>query len=398
MKQVKYVYLVLLLPPLLSANQFEQLLNINSSKKNCRIIQKKSHSQCAITYKLESWRRLGDNITTYCKAKYFSYLYNIPLLYKPFPYSDQFVFSTKETLLTSDLEKSFSKIIPFDHIKDFDMQIKNEESILLECHFLTETPSMYTFTRQDPAFEKIIKEMLCPLIPIDPLPKPPSIITVALHVRKGGGFDKPLASQQEYNLENTQTKGIYLRKNNLPGSHIDIFPIKWPAGIMYIDAVKKYIEKKNSFSDYIWPIKFPPDQYYIDQLKELAGMLPGKNLLVYIFTDDPNPEDIMERYSNQLKDYPRIIFSYRQKGNHHTKNVIEDLFAITQCDCLISASSSFATAAQLLGNHSVLMFPVHAIALPDKIVINKVGVLCMKNEDTTESRKLSYNEISHKIK
>ena len=182
-------------------------------------------------------------------------------------------------MLTPDLEKDFSKIVPFDHAADFDAQIKSGESILFECHFLTETPSMYTFTRQDQAFEKIIKEMLAPLITIDPLPRPPSVITVALHVRKGGGSDKPLASQQEYTLKETQTKGIYLRKNNPPGSHIDIFPIKWPAGIMYIDAVKKYIAKKNSFSDYIWPIKFPPDQYYIDQLKELAGMLPGKKFI-----------------------------------------------------------------------------------------------------------------------
>lgn len=398
MKQIKYVYLVLLLPTFLLANQFEQLLNRNSAKQNCGIIQKKSRPHCAITYKLESWRRLGDNITTYCKAKYFSYLYNIPLLYKPFPYSDQFAFSTKETLLTPDLEKSFSKIIPFDRIIDFDTQIKSGESILFECNFLTETPSMYTYTRQDPTFEKIIKDMFTPLIAIDLLPKPPSVITVALHVRKGGGFDKPLASQQEYTLADTQTKGFYLRKNTPHGSHTDIFPINWPAGIMYIEAVKKYIAKKNSFSDYIWPIKFPPDQYYIDQLKELAGMLPGKNLLVYLFTDDPNPEDIVERYSNQLKDHPRIIFSYRQKDNHHTKNVIEDLFAITQCDCLISASSSFAIAAQLLGNHSVLIFPVHAISLPDKIVINKVGVIRRENEDKPGSRKLSYHEISHKIK
>ena len=218
---------------------------------------------------------------------------------------------------------------------------------------------------------------------------------MALHVRKGGGFDKPLASAQEY-AGTEQIKGLYLFKKNPLGSHNDIWPIKWPAGIKYIDAVKKYISKKNNCSDYIWPIKFPPDQYYIDQLKELAKMLPGKNLLVYLFTDDPNPENIMQRYSAALIDCPRIIFSYRQKGNHHTKNVLEDLFSITQCDCLISASSSFAHAAQLLGNHAIFLFPMHAVTFPDKIIMDIVGMITVQNAHDPQIRKLSYNEITNK--
>lgn len=396
MKRLGYMYLFfLMITSLTIPLNFENILSPQNS------LQKRNyaHKNYAITYKLENWRRLGDHITTYCKAKYFSYIYRIPLFYRPFPYSDQFEVHQKEQMLTPEIEKKFSKVIPINTIKEFEGHYKNSnEPILFECHFLTETPWLYTFSRQHLPFEQEIKKLFTPLTPIEPLPKPPSVITVALHVRKGGGFDRPLASQQEYTLDKEHTKGFYLLKNNIPGSCTDIWPINWPASIKFVEEIKKLVMKKNNFSDYIWPVKFPPDQYYIEQLKQLAKMLPNKNLLVYLFTDDPNPESIMQRYSKALSDYPRIIFSYRQADNRHNKNVIEDLFAIAQCDCLISASSSFSFVAQLLGNHSIIIFPVHAITLPDKIFINKVGVISLDNIDDLKNRRMSYNEIVHKIK
>ncbi len=358
---------------------------------------KSKKSPHAITYYIESWRRLGDAITTVSKTLYFAQTHHLPVYYQEFPYFDQFALSQDATLLSSEIRQQFSKVIPIQRHDDVAKHLASTEPILFECRFLSETPAVYTITREYPEFGKLIKTAFTPLMAIDPLPKPPAVITVALHVRKGGGFDKPLGSRQEY-APPSMPKGIYLKKNSPPGSHLDAWPIPWPAGIMFIEAVRRYCYKKTHYSDYIWPIKFPPDQYYIDQLKELTNLLPGKNLLVYLFTDDPDPESIMARYSAQLADHPRIIFSYRQKGNHHTKNVLEDLFAITQCDCLISASSSFATAAQILGNHQVLIFPIHAITLPDTIVINKVGVITMQNPDDPQKRKLAYKEITRKIK
>lgn len=352
----------------------------------------------AITYRIEEWRRLGDCITTVCKTLYFAKAHGLSIYYRDFPYFDQFALSQNATLLTPEIIQSFSKVVPITTQAELAEHLKSNEPTLFECQFLSETPPMYSVTREFPEFEMLIKKALTPLIDIPNLAKPPAVVTVALHVRKGGGFDKPLGSKQEYGPDHVMPKGFYIKKNSPPGSHIDAWPIKWPASPMFIEAIKHYIYKKINFSDYIWPIKFPCDQYYIDCLKELAAMMPGKNLLVYIFTDDPEPEKIMERYSVQLKDYPRIIFSYRTKDNHHTKNVIEDLFSLTQCDCLISASSSFATVAQLLGNHEILMFPVWAITFPDRIVINKVGVITLKNPEDSPTRKIEYREIVRKIK
>lgn len=353
----------------------------------------KSHH--AITYSIEKWRRLGDAITTVCKALYFAKACNLPVYFCDFPYFDQFALSISAPMLTSEIVKNYSKVVPITTQAELSKQLESTEPILFECQFLSETPPMYSVTREYPEFEELIKKAFTPLIDIPQLAKPPAVVTVALHVRKGGGFDKPLGSKQEYGPNHKLPKGFYIKKNSPQGSHMDAWPIKWPTGPVFLEVVKNYIYKKINYSDYIWPIKFPCDQYYIDQLKELSAMLPGKNLLIYIFTDDPEPEKIMERYSVQLKDYPRIIFSYRTKDNHHTKNVIEDLFSITQCDCLISASSSFATAAQLLGNHQVLIFPLTAITLKNKIIINKVGIITIPNMESHKNRKIGYREITN---
>lgn len=353
----------------------------------------------AFSYTIESWRRLGDAITTVSKMFYFAHTYQnkFTLYFRDFPYFNQFTLSKNAQMLTPQIEGTFSKKIVVQSAKDIEENLASKQPILFECHFLSETPPLYYLTREYPDLGAVVKKAFTPLIPIQSLAKPPAVITVGLHVRKGGGFDKPLGSQQEYGSVHELPEGFYLKKNSPPGSHLDAWPIKLPPGPLFIEAVKHYMYKKNHFSDYIWPIKFPCDQYYIDCLKELAGMLPDKNLLVYLFTDDPEPEDIMMRYSAQLKDYPRIIFSYREKDNHHSKNVIEDLFALTECDCLISASSSFASAAQLLGNHQVLIFPLKAITFPNKIVINKVGVIVQKANEQNSTKKIIYHEIVHNI-
>ncbi len=359
-----------------------------------------SNPKFAMTNLVEPWRRLGDNITTVSKMLYFEYTYkehSFAVYFNEFPYFDQFAISQNASMFYPAIEKDFPKKVLINKHTDIEKYLSSSESVLFVCHFLSETPPLYTLKCELPDFEALIKKAFRPLVDIPTLPKPSAVTTVALHVRKGGGFDKPLGSKQQYAPDHTLPTGFYLKKNSPEGSHMDAWHINWPASPMFIEAVKHYIFKKANYSDYIWPIKFPCDQYYIDCLKELAAIMPGKNLLVYLFTDDPEPEKIMERYSAQLKEFPRIIFSYRATDNHHTKNVIEDLFSLTQCDCMISASSSFAHAAQLLGEHEILMFPVSAITFADRILINKVGILTNNKTKNHCNNKLEYREITYSI-
>ena len=66
----------------------------------------------AVTYDF-SGGRFGDNLVSYCHAKWISYKYNIPLLYKPFDYSDQLMMDVLEIPYSDDLEKQFENIVNY---------------------------------------------------------------------------------------------------------------------------------------------------------------------------------------------------------------------------------------------------------------------------------------------
>ncbi|NDD99733.1 hypothetical protein EB008_05520, partial [bacterium] len=56
----------------------------------------------AVTYDYDKKARLGDNLMCYLHAKWVSYKNGIPILYKPFPYSDLFTFDEVETRYSLD--------------------------------------------------------------------------------------------------------------------------------------------------------------------------------------------------------------------------------------------------------------------------------------------------------
>lgn len=275
----------------------------------------------AITYELNGGR-FGDNLSTYCKAKWFCYKFGIPLLYKSFEYSNQLQLHQHEQLFTEEQTNTFDSIVK---VKTVDDIIKNKQkNVLFVTNFYSQTPGLYEFGLQNPAFSEHIKTMLTPLCP-PTLSKETNTITVALHVRKGGGFD----SQSAY-----QT----------------------------------------------WPTKFPANSYYIEQLKLIRNLIDKSFLLViHLFTDDPNPEALVQKYRNALND-SSITFSYRTENNSHKANVVEDFYSMAQCDCLIRSSSLFAKAAQLLGDFKIMIYPVQGYwdKKLETVIIDPVGVYIKK--------------------
>ena len=281
----------------------------------------------AITYELNG-QRFGDSLSCYCKAKLFSTMYGLPLFYVPFKYSDQLALHKTQTLYTSDVAKTFDSIVRVNSEED----IKNNlnKNVLFVSHFYSHTPDLYEYGFKNSEFSRTLKKDLTPIIPVSTIEKKPDTITVALHVRKGGGFDKPLASQQIY--------------------------------------------KKYQYADQQWPTKFPPDQFYLDQIKLVKKLVGNeKKLLIYLFTDDPNPALIVQRYKEYLND-TTIRFTYRTDNSHDT-NVVEDFYLMSQCDCLIRSTSLFARASQLVGNHQIIMYPIVGTWVDNKIIINPAGII-----------------------
>jgi hypothetical protein len=277
--------------------------------------------------------------------------------------------------------------------KNIQDALDGNESILFVTHFLSPSTDLFDYVK-DPHnadFCAAIEKMFLLKKPVEPLPKKPGTLHVALHVRKGGGYDFPLASHQEYTIDAPllKSKQIYIHRKNPGIATDDFWPLSGLAGPGFTTQTKLLLFKKNNYSDYIWPIKLPPDQYYIEQIKVLVSMVPPeKQLQIILFTDDANPEGIVERYLHALGNPSKIKFYFRKFDNKHNQNVIEDLFYLASCDCIISAYSSFALSAHFIGHHSIIIYPEHAITSPDKVIIDKIKTITIENPHDAATRKL----------
>lgn len=277
----------------------------------------------AITFKLNGGR-FGDCVSNCCKAYYYAHKYHLKFLYQPFIYSDQLMLSQLEAEFHPDDEKQFSHTVQVTCEDDIKLKRNKTQNVLFVSNFYSKTPGLYEYGIQDPLFATQLKKLLMPIAPPNFVKKPENSMIAAVHVRKGGGFDSQCADQ-------------------------------------------------------IWPTKFPPDQFYIDQIKILRKLVAQEKLLIiYLFTDDPNPGALAARYEKILND-ASISFIYRQSDNSHDAHVIEDFYLMSQCDCLIRSSSLFAKAAQLLGNHEIIMYPVQGYWKDDTLIIDPVGII-MRNK------------------
>lgn len=277
-----------------------------------------------ITYTL-SGGRLGDNLIAYMHAKWFCYLYHLPMLYKPFKFSDKFIFHEAETLYTEDIKENCDRVI---YIKNESSMIPNSnESILYIIHFFPEcvteakrftTLPFFTVNWEDVHFRQQLKSLIRLNKPFKKLRLPKNKLNVAVHLRRGGGHDP-----------------------------------KW-----YFEGL---------------PLKFPPFSFYIDQIRRLQNMFPKKALNVHLFTDDRNPMHLRKKFEKAFPDQ-NIVFHCRKKGNAPDVNILEDFFALTQFDCLIRPESNFSIAAEKISDHQVIIYPARFKKADNKIVIDQVHI------------------------
>ena len=252
----------------------------------------------AVTYTF-SGGRFGDNLLSYCHAKWISYKYNIPLLYKPFGYSDQLMIHLLEIPYSDELEAQFNRIVTYSLA---DSHIDAESGTLYVIPFFPESifnrndetfPFLFFVDWDDPSFKALLQQMISPLVPIHIPVLLNECIMVAVHVRKGTGWDIP-----NYRITPEQ----------LTASH---------------------------------PLRFAPDSFYIEQLKKITRIFPDRRIYVYLFTDHDNPGQLAVKYA-QAVNCERMIIDYRTSENNEFINVLDDFFALTRFDCLIRADSNFS--------------------------------------------------------
>lgn len=307
----------------------------------------------AVTYTYSG--RLGDQLLAYMHAKWVSYVYKIPVWYKPFTYSDQLVLSRLETLYQEGNLKQFQYIKEFK--KTDTLSIQPATSTLYVIPYFPESleehqeaqPGInasnnharpagnyfyFSVDWQDPVFLAQIRSAIKPIKELRLVQPVQDLINVAVHVRKNsGGFDLPFL-------------------HGLPEEKYD--------------PHQKYV-------DVIFPFKHPPDEYYIEQIKKIYSMCNQRPLYVFIFTDDPDPIKIMNKYREEINN-ENISFACRTSENNHYSNVLEDLFSMMGFDCLVRADSNLSIVASILADYALLITPAHHRWEGRKLYIDAVNI------------------------
>jgi hypothetical protein len=324
---IKYLFAcILLLCPFqgFSGSTSPKKLPIPKAKPKPPVQDQAKSRQSYITYAL-SGGRFGDNLLAFMHAKWFSYRFKMPLLYKPFPYSDQLQLSVDEQLFRDGVLNKVSQSMIMENL--IHPKIKNDTSMLYIVPFYSECLNELAVCRdmvylpidwENEEFRNLLKKAIKPIANLPPLDLPRDKITVAVHIRMGGGYDT----------------------SNTPAAY---------------------------------PYKFPSLEYFIQQLQFLSHLFSGQSLYVHIFTDDQNPQNLLKEIEERVND-SQIEYHCRQEGNNHYSNIVEDFFAMTQFDCLIRGDSNFAVAADKITDYKVVVYPVQSIWDGHRNVVHKAGV------------------------
>lgn len=283
----------------------------------------------AVTYD-QSPGRFGDNLLSYIHAKWISYKHNIPLLYKPFVYSDCLALHNIEQWYTNELRSTFGHVVGLG--KKRGVERTDPPSTLYYVPYFPESKyelkngvsfsgSAWDSFEVDWSDEGFIEELRSVIAPIQQVARmylPAERITVALHMRKGGTHDTP--------------------------------------------------ETLLAF-----PLKFLPDEFYIEQIRCLYGLLGESPLYVHLFTDDHDPGAIVKKFKRQLESLD-ITWGCRERENSETSNVIEDFFTLAQFECLIHSESNFSLIMNKMGNYMVTIYPDSFGREKGRIIYDSVNV------------------------
>ncbi len=309
-----------------------------------------NYKNCAVTYTLGGGR-LGDQLIAYLHAKWVSYKYNLPFIYVPFPGFELFdldEIEKKNSIIFRDQFKNKFTLRPRQSLEKF---MESESSdVLFIIPFFSENfeehePASYIATHSapmpyfkvnwdDPGFHMLVKKLIKPKSQLSLIIPPKDRISIAVHIRKtSGDFDAPL----------------------LNGMKREDF-----------DPTKIY-------SDIVCPLKHAPESFYLEQTKNMISFFPDKNFYIYLFTDDPNPLAIYNKFKQAIPN-DSIIWDYRKTNNNHLNNVLEDLFSMIQFDCLVRPASNYSIIASIIGDFKVVISPLHHYWKNTTLVIDEVEI------------------------
>ncbi len=273
-----------------------------------------------VTYNF-SGGRFGDNLLAYLHAKWFSFEHQIPLLYRPFcyssglklddeeiPYASSFSFRYRTSIEKWPFAPSFLPSIiyvcpyfPYNLREDFSIE---------DAHKPTPYTVSFPIDWENPEFRRSVQNLIQPKSPLELTTPPRELISIAIHIREGGGYD-------------------------------DDYTRRWA------------------------PFKLPPLEFYIEGLQTILDLLPGKTPYCYLFTDAQSPEVLAQKIRDALPGYSFTI-DYRQTSNGPTSNVLEDFFSLFEFDILIHPLSNYSLVPALIHDYAITFRPVSVSRIPGK--------------------------------
>lgn len=286
----------------------------------------------AVTYTL-SGGRLGDNLLAYCHAKWISHKYQIPLLYLPFPYSDQLIMHLLEEPLSQESFCNYKNIVNIAKVTSY--TIDPDSNTLYIIPYFSESIIERSYRQfffyfptewDDIAFKVQLKKMICPRVFLNIVKPPKDCVSIALHVRVGTGFDIP--SLKDYECQTAQ------------GTN---------------------------------QLKFPPFSYYHKQLKRLVDVYSDQKIYIYVFTDHTYPQEIAEEFKKILN-CERATFDYRKQTIDPNLCILEDFFSMQEFDCLIRPDANFSFIASRIGVYDIQISPWHCSLIHDEYVMDQICI------------------------
>jgi len=163
------------------------------------------------------------------------------------------------------------------------------------------------------------------------------MINVALHLRTGRGFDSIAKPGEDF---------------------------------------KKAMRGEKNSCNIVFPLKLPALNFFSNALHQLCLILDHKPLRVHIFTDDPNPEEVLESLKKQMehkKHSCTLEYTYN-KTSQNDLDIILDFFTMTNFDCLIRPASNFSLCAAKISDFLIEISPKKLVITDKFFFINEFQV------------------------
>ena len=286
-------------------------------------------SQHGITIQRNNPGRFGNQWLPYLKAKWIAQEFGFKYLHHPFAYASSLNISVIEKSTHESGSEQFKRAVILKSTKQIVREYnKNVPPTLYIVNLYTHMVDPQGHKISYPLkFRQILKKALLPQTVKPIAPGEYDTFTVGLHIRTGG------TAAHIFNVK----KRKYETKSSSD-----------------IKSGDRFVLDKNHKKNH--PLKFLDAPFYVAQIQKLVRLYPEKKLSVYLFTDDEHPDKIAHDLTRLINN-THVSFIFRDKGNKHDANIIDDLIGLIHCDCLIRSESTFAVLAEFFGNHDVVISP-----------------------------------------